>query len=701
MKKLLIKLTIAFLGIVIGTNLNAQSFDSWELQNPYPTAVSLYDIQFKDENTGWAVGDFGTILKTTDGGETWQKQNTGSTGWFSHIDVYDENIVYVSGPNDDLIFTENGGETWIELSCPYIYQNFSDIEIVNPDTVWIGNSKGRIIGCFNKGETWFKSIDGYSGSISSIESVGSKKIIALGSAQPPIIKYSDDYGQSWENRAINDSIGAVSDMVFADENTAYLVSTRYGEMAPYRVFKSTDAGETWFTQYLVGFSNQWLKLDFVDANHGWSMTKVSLNRTVDGGETWDNIPMPNIYWWSLNSLSFVNRNIGFVAGYRGRILKTEDSGDSWHYLSRGFHGDIKAICMLNNSSGWALSYDYLLKTDDGGNTWQKDELEITGGWDMFFLDEFNGWMLSEGGTKVWRTSDADRTWKHIGNIEDSHSMNFYFYDENNGWSCRQSGKVFHSINGGVTWAHYFVADNFIARDLVQYENKVWVVGKDLETGYGEVCFSDNGGLSWQIQSSDFGKTYLNSISCSDEGELYVSDGNTLYRSIDDGINWEIILEMDSSTAFSSAVKASGSDEVKVICRSGLLYYSHDNGNSWESSFSGYGPLLGFSFTDENIWIAGESGVIAKLPTLLLGNNQSVAEKTTVAFPNPGSSQLNLVLNEDGNLNMFSVSGQKVLNTKLNRGSNTINTSGLQSGFYFYEIKNKEGKTTQKGKWIKK
>src|SRR5713226_9442412 len=39
----------------------------------------LYDTQFIDANEGWAVGVFGAVYHTTDGGKHWQQQPTPST----------------------------------------------------------------------------------------------------------------------------------------------------------------------------------------------------------------------------------------------------------------------------------------------------------------------------------------------------------------------------------------------------------------------------------------------------------------------------------------------------------------------------------------------------------------------------------------------------------------------------------------------
>jgi photosystem II stability/assembly factor-like uncharacterized protein len=43
----------------------------WFWQNPKPTGNTLRSVCFIDSTTGYAVGDLGTLLKTTDGGLNW------------------------------------------------------------------------------------------------------------------------------------------------------------------------------------------------------------------------------------------------------------------------------------------------------------------------------------------------------------------------------------------------------------------------------------------------------------------------------------------------------------------------------------------------------------------------------------------------------------------------------------------------------
>ena len=62
--------------LLISQNILSQS--GWYWQNPYPQPNELNDLFFIDANVGWAVGNYGTMLYSSDGGATWGQQYYGT-----------------------------------------------------------------------------------------------------------------------------------------------------------------------------------------------------------------------------------------------------------------------------------------------------------------------------------------------------------------------------------------------------------------------------------------------------------------------------------------------------------------------------------------------------------------------------------------------------------------------------------------------
>ena len=67
------------------------------------------DTYFLSAQEGWAIGDDGTILRTTDGGITWQPQQIGVTEELQRIVFIDKNHGWITGQGV-FLRTENGGK---------------------------------------------------------------------------------------------------------------------------------------------------------------------------------------------------------------------------------------------------------------------------------------------------------------------------------------------------------------------------------------------------------------------------------------------------------------------------------------------------------------------------------------------------------------------------------------------------------------
>lgn len=84
----------------------------------------LYDVKFVDAQNGWIVGEFGKILRTHDGGETWKEQTKSllqGTEYFDlldlptlfGIDAQDTQHAVAAGLEAHIAATSDGGEKWV------------------------------------------------------------------------------------------------------------------------------------------------------------------------------------------------------------------------------------------------------------------------------------------------------------------------------------------------------------------------------------------------------------------------------------------------------------------------------------------------------------------------------------------------------------------------------------------------------------
>ncbi len=118
----------------------------------------LYDVRFTDAQNGWIVGEFGKIMHTTDGGETWHEQEKSllGTGIFDLLDLptlygvhmMDAQRGVAAGIEGHIARTNDGGQKWaydqIEVEYPLIDPLFRVVELPNGDA-WAVGAAGEVV----------------------------------------------------------------------------------------------------------------------------------------------------------------------------------------------------------------------------------------------------------------------------------------------------------------------------------------------------------------------------------------------------------------------------------------------------------------------------------------------------------------------------------------------------------------------------
>lgn len=107
MKKLLLLVLVGFLSSSFIYSQN------WELINSN-TNRDLNSVHFPSESIGYIAGQYGTILKTTDGGNSWNTLETGIDKTLESIYFIDSQTGVCVGDYSKIIKTTDGGQTWTE-----------------------------------------------------------------------------------------------------------------------------------------------------------------------------------------------------------------------------------------------------------------------------------------------------------------------------------------------------------------------------------------------------------------------------------------------------------------------------------------------------------------------------------------------------------------------------------------------------------
>ena len=127
---------------------------SWESANSF-TSNKLNDVNFVSESVGFIAGELATVLKTNDGGQTWNALNTSFTNKnFNSIEAIDENNLCVVGDEGAVFLTTDGGETWFGPSMNMYETRLNDIVFFDALNGIIAGEDGLLLRSTDGGNSW-------------------------------------------------------------------------------------------------------------------------------------------------------------------------------------------------------------------------------------------------------------------------------------------------------------------------------------------------------------------------------------------------------------------------------------------------------------------------------------------------------------------------------------------------------------------
>ena len=541
----------------VGANLETPSqatlyiFESiWQKQASDPTGQALEDVFMISATEGWAVGGYGLILHTTDGGITWERQTSGTFQPLRTVFFTDALNGSVSGNIE--LYTTDGGRTWHHASrvFPSVGTVYSMTFADRNRGFAAGSGFRAIMKTTDGGKNWFtqqlpiviqtvKFFDPLNGIASSAEGVLT----------------TSDGGQTWTQRP-----NATGASEWFDTNRGWRINNSeiVGGLIRQKIDYTTNGGVTWTPGATPGGTFVF-RLFFTDAQNGWGVgTKENIIRTTDGGLTWQTqrggLNAPQRFNLPLEDIFMFDPLRGIAVGHTGLIFTTSDGDAAWTPRQNGSGYKVHKIVATDHRNAWAAMEDgEILKTTDGGKFWSRQKVyvgpspadsTIAG---IAFPDTQNGWACIRGriGTpdipSILRTTNSGNDWQDVNNAP---AHNCYALDTFDGQTIVSVGfegggaPIVRSTNGGQTWTYTVFPHSSVIRDVdmvsanIGYAaagaqiikstdgfatwtnvqvggnwfdvsfvdaNNGWALGAGPQTGLVELWHTTNGGQTWDVK----------------------------------------------------------------------------------------------------------------------------------------------------------------------------------------------------------
>ena len=296
-------------GVTLTSNTTGIIHSGWKPVT-LSTGTTLNSINFVNPLVGYVCGFNGLILKTEDGGKTWQKNTFDSRVNFFNVHFLTTERGFITGDNGTIIFTDDGGRNWKILNA-YVKESIFDICFLSDKkTGFMAGSHGTILKTLNGGNTWY-----------------------------PVYT---------PTRELLYSIS------FKDDRNGFAVGWNG------TILKTTNSGRSW--KQLEKLTNNYLRdITFLDENNGFiSGGGGIVLRTTDGGDSWAEVPSNTMS--GLYSIHFVDNKDGLILGSRGEILVTDDSGANWKLTQSGNYATLTDAAVTGEDKIFVIGFNGTMLT---------------------------------------------------------------------------------------------------------------------------------------------------------------------------------------------------------------------------------------------------------------------------------------------------------------------------------------------------
>jgi photosystem II stability/assembly factor-like uncharacterized protein len=308
---------------------SSESYSQWYwIKQPSPTTNHLFKCFFTDTLNGWAAGDSGVVIHTSNGGVDWEKQRTGldyaitdlffinnSTGWGIANDYFYRGTT--------ILHTTSSGSNWMITRYPDTTIILNTIYFLDPLNGFMGGYEGALAHTSDGGSNWtihrLDTINQFAYfPIRQFNFLNPQVGLACGGIMDiaGLIWRTTNSGLNWQ--VCDTTPEPLYDVVFLDSLKTFSTGGdfEYGSS----LTSSTNTGKNWKYD-AVGFFGQGLAIAFRTHAEVWIPLGFSTRWMVsnDTGTNWRELFSPDTN--AVYDALFIDSLHGWAVGYNGAIYK--------------------------------------------------------------------------------------------------------------------------------------------------------------------------------------------------------------------------------------------------------------------------------------------------------------------------------------------------------------------------------------------
>jgi photosystem II stability/assembly factor-like uncharacterized protein len=580
----------------------------WTELNPKVPRVDYLGIQFVNKDTGWAVGNLGTLIKSTDGGNIWTVSETNTTTPILKVRSYNGQVVIASGFGGLILRSTDGGETFTQVNSN-VSGDLWGLQMLNDTLGWACGTANSLTKTTDGGLTWQRIFTpGYTSDYWWIDFMPAplgNESYGFIAANGKVLRTTDG-GQNWEIIQAGDSYPLFSIDII---DSLHIAAAGYGGTgyAAKNIY-SSDGGNTWINgQQTTTHEINCIK--YINTDTGYiAMSEIGMYKTTNRGQNWQSIA--GIAGIGEYEFVLLSENTGYAAGTNLKIFKTENGYENWQRLI--INDNFADVFFTNETTGYVASRT-VYKTLDSGTIWFRLHNFPTNVFtsalnSITFTDSLTGFA---GGPpcRIVKTTDAGNTWfvaNRTGLADTIGTINkIFFINSATGWAVTSRGGILKTTDGGDNWFAQLNAPLSIVFSSVHFVDSLY--GWTPALGARPYKTTD-GGQNW-IQQMNINIGQSRDVFFMDYQNGFLLESNKLYRTTDGGITW---IQNQNLTGFSIA-KLSTYKDSTIFIIGYKTYRSIDGGENWFEYTELNGVRIkGMSLLNSGLGYAvGELGLIMK------------------------------------------------------------------------------------------